>query len=174
VNRSNSDALGEGDSFLFLADAALDVERTMLAASPRPSREGSAGLLVNRSNSDALGEGDSFQGVTRQASASISAFYLGNAPAPRCWMGLRNISRRRSFGPQRSKMSLALIQMKAGTVRRRSSENIFERVPHQRLSPADTSANARRRPNRAANSHISLLAMVWLLGRTISALLRQI
>jgi len=64
-----------------------------------------------------------FRGVTRQASASISAFYLGNAPAPRCWMGLRNISRRRSFGPQRSKMSLALIQTKAGTVRRRSSEN---------------------------------------------------
>jgi hypothetical protein len=67
---------------LFLADTALEVERTMLAAAPRPSREGSAGLLVNRCNRAAHGEGGSvsLMGATRQASASISASCLADAP----------------------------------------------------------------------------------------------
>src|SRR5437879_11903273 len=52
---------------LFLADAALGAERTMLAAAPRPSQEGSAGPLVNRRNRDAHGEGGSVSLMGRRA-----------------------------------------------------------------------------------------------------------
>ena len=99
-----------------LSSSMLFWRRSGPLAGPRPSREGAAGPLANRGNRGALGR------RIRLAAGRCAHSFLYDLRFPRCWMGLRSISRRRSCGPQRYKTSLALIQTKAGTVRRRSSE----------------------------------------------------